>query len=83
MASGPERDARGVGCWLRRGAGRRGVAGCRMGATVILTDVALLLLVLALWDDMRAGGRLEPRRRTWLLTAGIFALAGIVTTLLR
>jgi hypothetical protein len=58
-------------------------SGCSMNTGVVLTNVALLLIVAAFWDDMKRGGRLEPRRRTWLLTASIFAITGIVTALLR
>jgi hypothetical protein len=53
-----------------------------MNASVVLTNVAVLLIAAALWDDMKRGGRLEPRRRTWLLTAGIFGISGILMALL-
>jgi hypothetical protein len=52
-----------------------------MNASILLTNVALLLIALALLDDMKRSGRLEPRLRTTLLLAGIFAIAGILTAL--
>jgi hypothetical protein len=54
-----------------------------MNASIVLTNVALLLVVVSFWDDMKRGERLDPKHRTWLLTAGIFAISGILTALLR
>jgi len=54
-----------------------------MNASVVLTNVALLFVVATFWDDMKHGGRLQSKRRTWLLMAGIFAISGILTALLR
>jgi hypothetical protein len=54
-----------------------------MTGSLVLTNVALLLVVATLWVEMKGTGRLLPMYRTWLSVAGIFALGGIVTTLLR
>ena len=47
----------------------------------ILTNVAVLLLAAAVFDDMRQGGRLTPARKTWLLVAAAFAAVGIAVEL--
>ena len=54
-----------------------------MKASLVLTNVALLLVTATLWVEMRGAGRLLPMYRAWLSVAGIFALGGIVTALLR
>ena len=54
-----------------------------MNANFVLTNIALLLLAWVLYDDMKRGDRLDPRHRTWLLTAGIFAVASILATFFR
>jgi hypothetical protein len=53
-----------------------------MEATLVLTDVALLLVVWLLWEDWRQRDALDSTRRTRLLVAGIFSVVGVVTTLL-
>jgi len=49
----------------------------RMDANRILGNVALLFALAVLWDDLKSGGRLDPKRRTWLLIAGAFSIAAI------
>ena len=49
-----------------------------MIAPVILTNLAILLLVVTLWDDMRKSNRLTHARKTWLLVAAIFAAVSLV-----
>ena len=49
-----------------------------MIAPVILTNLAILLLVAAVWDDMRKEDRLTPARKTWLLVAAIFTAVSLV-----
>lgn len=44
-----------------------------MAATHILTNAATVLVVVALWVDLRDGGRLTTAKRAWLLIAGIFS----------
>ena len=52
-----------------------------MPAGNILTNVAVLLLAAAVFDDMRRGDRLTPARKTWLLIAALFAAVGIAVEL--
>lgn len=47
----------------------------------ILTNVAVLLLVAAFWDDLRRGRRLTPARKTWLTVAAIFAVVSLALQL--
>lgn len=54
-----------------------------MKASLILTNVGVLLVVAAVWTEMSGAGRLLPMYRAWLSVAGIFALGGIVTALVR
>jgi low affinity Fe/Cu permease len=48
-----------------------------MTVPAILTNVAILLVLVAIWDDMRRGGRLTPARKTWLLVAAIFTAVSL------
>lgn len=43
----------------------------------ILTNLAILFLAAALWDDLRRGARLTTARKTWLLVACIFAAVSL------
>lgn len=47
----------------------------------ILTNVAVLLLAAAVFNDMREGDRLTPAKKTWLLVAAVFAAVGIAVEL--
>ena len=49
-----------------------------MTVPLILTNIAILLVLLAMWDDMRRGNRLTPARKTWLLVAAIFTVVSLV-----
>jgi hypothetical protein len=53
-----------------------------MHTTLILTNIAIVLLTAAVWDDMRRGERLTPARRTWLTVAGLFAIIGVLLQVL-
>ena len=48
-----------------------------MVAANILTVVAIVLVVAAVRDTVRRGGRLGPSGRTWLLVAAIFVTVTI------
>ena len=54
-----------------------------MHAGTILTNVAIILVAAAVWDDLKRGGRGTPARRTWLLVACLFALVSAVIHLFR
>ena len=49
-----------------------------MQAGNILTNIAIILVAAALWDDLRRGGRIAPAPRTYLLVACIFALISAI-----
>lgn len=53
-----------------------------MEAVSILTNVAVLLLAVAVWDDMKQHDRVTPMRKTLLLVAGIFSLVSVVVQLM-
>jgi hypothetical protein len=53
-----------------------------MQAAAILTNVAIILVAAAVWDDLRRGGRANPGRMTWLGVACLFALISAVLHLL-
>ena len=52
-----------------------------METATILTNVAILFVAAALWDDMRRGGRVTAAGKTWLLVACIFAAVSILLKL--
>jgi hypothetical protein len=49
-----------------------------MQAGHILTNVAVIMVAAALWDDLRRRGAVEPRTKTCLTVACIFALVGAI-----
>lgn len=49
-----------------------------MNTSTMLTNAAVVFVVLAVWSDLKIGGRLRPSQRTWLLVAVIFAVVSIV-----
>ncbi len=52
-----------------------------MRAGMILISIALLMLVAAVWDDLKRGGRMTPARKTYLMVASIFALINAILQL--
>ena len=53
-----------------------------MEAINILTNVAILLLAAAFWDDMKQNDRVTLMRKTLLLVACIFSLVSAVVQLI-
>lgn len=49
-----------------------------MTIPAILTNIAILLVLVTMWDDMRRGNRLTTARKTWLLVAAIFTIVSLV-----
>jgi hypothetical protein len=47
----------------------------------ILTNVAVLFLAAAVFDDLRQGDRLTPTRKTRLLVAAILSATGVAIEL--
>jgi len=45
-----------------------------MPVSLILTNVAILLLVATHWETLKANAQVTPSRRTFLLVAAAFAL---------
>jgi len=45
-----------------------------MQAAAVLTNVAIVLVAAAVWDDLRRGGRATPARNTWLFVACVFGV---------
>jgi hypothetical protein len=53
-----------------------------MEAINILTNIAVLFLAAAFWDDMKCNGRVTPMRKTFLLVACIFSLVSVVVQIM-
>ena len=49
-----------------------------MVVPLILTNIAILLVLVTIWDDMRRNNRLTIARKTWLLVAAIFTIISLV-----
>ena len=49
-----------------------------MQAGHILTNVAIVMVAAAVWDELRRRGAVEPRTKTYLAVACIFALVAAV-----
>ena len=49
-----------------------------MNAEMTLTNVAILFLVVTVWNYLQQEGKLTPPRRTWLSVAGIFAAVSLL-----
>jgi hypothetical protein len=52
-----------------------------MNAETALTNVAILFLVVTVWNYLSQEGKLTPARRTWLSVAGIFAVISLLVRL--
>jgi hypothetical protein len=49
-----------------------------MHADQLMGNIAIFFIAAVLWDDMRQGNRLTPKRRIWLIMAAAFALISSV-----